>query len=106
MRVKTRFGLDHGGDEDRIDVVLLGLGVDDVAERHRIDEELPADGYVDPPHLLVEDIVGLMLGSRKPGILEKMKSAAGEPVLWRSDGFVFGRGSGNESRQNRLRRPL
>src|SRR4051794_1759730 len=36
-----------------------------------------------------------------------MKSAAEETVLWRSDRFVFGGGSGRgEIRQNRLRRPL
>ena len=74
--MEARLRLDHRGDERRIDVVLRGLLVDDVAERHRVREEVAADGIVDPPHLKAEHAGlpgrrGRAALHRKPAVVEE-----------------------------------
>src|SRR5207245_3322468 len=52
--MKSRFGLHYSGDECRIDIVLLRLRVNEVAERHSEREEILADRLIDTSHFSVK----------------------------------------------------
>src|SRR5207244_5419457 len=59
-----------------IDIVLLRLLVNEVAERDGVGEEVAADRAVDPLHLLVEDAAGRVVRrtlreAGKPGVVEE-----------------------------------
>src|SRR5438067_738181 len=88
------FELRSAADQRRIDVVLLRLGVNEVAERHRVGEELLADGHVDPLHLAMEHVLRLRLslfGWRRnvgqPGVVEKANTLRDQAVRQRARQF-------------------
>src|SRR5689334_1956802 len=90
VRLEPRLRLHHRGDERGIDVVLLRLVVDDVAEGDGVGEELTPDDAVDPLHLLVEDAArllrrrGLSFLLRQPRLVEQGQLVRDEALRQRT----------------------